>query len=143
MKENIRCNPIARCGFRGAALPVCLINQYKDKVEWNIHGRPSSRPIQKPALPLIRDLASRRLRRDSGSCRIPDDTFAKPRKTHVWSGHALRPQIETIPLEKAFEAYQKMQSGNVKFRIVLIMKETLNAHQRRYVQVRDRPRQQA
>lgn len=31
------------------------------------------------------------------------------------------PQIETIPLERATEAYQKMKSGNVKFRMVLTM----------------------
>lgn len=31
------------------------------------------------------------------------------------------PQIETMPLERATEAYQKMKSGNVKFRMVLTM----------------------
>lgn len=40
----------------------------------------------------------------------------------------VRPQIETISLEKAFEAYQKMKSGDVKFRMVLTMKETRDAH---------------
>jgi D-arabinose 1-dehydrogenase-like Zn-dependent alcohol dehydrogenase len=31
------------------------------------------------------------------------------------------PQIETMPLEKAFEAYQRVKSGDVKFRMVLTM----------------------
>lgn len=34
----------------------------------------------------------------------------------------VRPQIETMPFEKAFEAYQRMRSGDVKFRMVLTMK---------------------
>lgn len=34
----------------------------------------------------------------------------------------VRPQIETRPLERAFEAYQRMKSGDVKFRMVLTMK---------------------
>jgi alcohol dehydrogenase len=29
--------------------------------------------------------------------------------------------IEAMPLEEAFDAYQKMKSGNVKFRMVLTM----------------------
>ena len=33
----------------------------------------------------------------------------------------VRPKIETVPLEKAFEAYQRMKSGEVKFRMVLTM----------------------
>jgi alcohol dehydrogenase len=41
----------------------------------------------------------------------------------------VRPMIETMPLEKAFEAYQRMESGDVKFRMVLTMKETDHAHQ--------------
>lgn len=41
----------------------------------------------------------------------------------------VRPQIETMPLEKAAEAYQKMKSGDVRFRMVLTMKETHHAHQ--------------
>jgi alcohol dehydrogenase len=40
----------------------------------------------------------------------------------------VRPRIETLPLEKAFEAYEKMKSGDVKFRMVLTMKETHDAH---------------
>lgn len=35
----------------------------------------------------------------------------------------VRPWIETMPLEKAFDAYLKMKSGGVKFRMVLTMKE--------------------
>lgn len=38
----------------------------------------------------------------------------------------VRPLIETMPLERALEAYQKMKSGTVKFRMVLTMKETHN-----------------
>ncbi len=34
----------------------------------------------------------------------------------------VRPKIEVMPLEKAVEAYQKMLSGDVKFRMVLTMK---------------------
>jgi alcohol dehydrogenase len=40
----------------------------------------------------------------------------------------VRPQIETMPLDKAFEAYQKMKSGDVKFRMVLTMKDPRHAH---------------
>ncbi|BCH26526.1 hypothetical protein MesoLjLb_63110 [Mesorhizobium sp. L-8-3] len=40
----------------------------------------------------------------------------------------VRPQIETMPLEKAFEAYRKMKSSDVKFRMVLTMKEPIRAH---------------
>ncbi|THK35313.1 alcohol dehydrogenase [Ensifer sp. MPMI2T] len=40
----------------------------------------------------------------------------------------VRPQIETMPLTKASEAYQKMKSGDVKFRMVLTMKETRHAY---------------
>lgn len=36
----------------------------------------------------------------------------------------VRPRIETMPLERAFEAYQKMKSGDVAFRMVLTMKDT-------------------
>ncbi len=41
----------------------------------------------------------------------------------------VRPLIETMPLEKAVEAYERMKSGNVKFRMVLTMRETDHAHQ--------------
>ncbi|ABM41592.1 MULTISPECIES: alcohol dehydrogenase [Pseudomonadota] len=33
----------------------------------------------------------------------------------------VRPWIETMPLEKAYDAYQRMKSGDVKFRMVLTM----------------------
>jgi len=33
-----------------------------------------------------------------------------------------------MPLEKAFEAYQKMKSGDVKCRMVLTVKEPHHAH---------------
>lgn len=33
----------------------------------------------------------------------------------------IRPKIETMPLEEAAEAYKKMKSGNVKYRMVLTM----------------------
>lgn len=34
----------------------------------------------------------------------------------------VRPRIETMPLEKAFDAYQKMKSGQVEFRMVLTIR---------------------
>ncbi|WP_369809537.1 alcohol dehydrogenase [Agrobacterium burrii] len=40
----------------------------------------------------------------------------------------VRPQIETMPLDQAFKAYQKMKSGDVKYRMVLTMKEQAHAH---------------
>ncbi len=40
----------------------------------------------------------------------------------------VRPMIETMPLEKAFEAYTKMKSGDVKFRMVLTMENNRYAH---------------
>ncbi|WP_242100684.1 zinc-binding dehydrogenase [Stutzerimonas stutzeri] len=33
----------------------------------------------------------------------------------------IRPRIETMPLEQANDAYQRMRSGDVKFRMVLTM----------------------
>lgn len=41
----------------------------------------------------------------------------------------VRPKIETMPLERAEEAYRKMTSGDVKFRMVLTMGGNSNAHQ--------------
>lgn len=41
----------------------------------------------------------------------------------------VRPAIETMPLEQAAAAYQRMKSGDVTFRMVLTMKETHHAHQ--------------
>ncbi len=40
----------------------------------------------------------------------------------------VRPKIETMPLEKAFDAYRRMKSGDVRYRMVLTMKEKANAH---------------
>ncbi|MDX8514669.1 hypothetical protein [Mesorhizobium captivum] len=40
-----------------------------------------------------------------------------------------RPMIETMPLERAAEAVQKMRSDDAKFRIVLTMGDQSNAHQ--------------
>lgn len=42
----------------------------------------------------------------------------------------VRPQIETMPMERAFEAYQRMKSGDVKFRMVLTMGSASDASQR-------------
>ncbi len=39
----------------------------------------------------------------------------------------IRPMIETMPLEKANEAYRKMKSGNVRFRMVLTMRHEREA----------------
>lgn len=39
----------------------------------------------------------------------------------------VRPLIETMPLEKAFEAYSRMKSGDVKFRMVLTMDKSRRA----------------
>lgn len=39
----------------------------------------------------------------------------------------VRPMIETMPLEKAFDAYRKMKSGDVKFRMVLTIGDTGHA----------------
>ncbi|MBP1885046.1 alcohol dehydrogenase [Sinorhizobium mexicanum] len=41
----------------------------------------------------------------------------------------VRPMIETMPLERAQEAVQKMRSGDAKFRTVLTMGDQINAHQ--------------
>lgn len=41
----------------------------------------------------------------------------------------VRPRIETMPLERAADAYQRMRSGDVKFRMVLTMGERTDAHQ--------------
>ncbi|OHV78196.1 hypothetical protein LCM4579_27015 [Ensifer sp. LCM 4579] len=41
----------------------------------------------------------------------------------------VRPRIETMPLERAQEAVQKMRSGEANFRMVLTMGGRSNAHQ--------------
>ncbi|MDK1483109.1 zinc-binding dehydrogenase, partial [Sinorhizobium sp. 6-117] len=51
----------------------------------------------------------------------------------------VRPMIETMPLERAQEAVQKMRSGDAKFRIVLTMGDQTNAAQRRPDKTGDRP----
>lgn len=33
----------------------------------------------------------------------------------------VRAQVETMPLERAWDAYQRVKSGDVKFRMVLTM----------------------
>ena len=39
----------------------------------------------------------------------------------------VRPQLETMPLRRACEAYRRMKSGDVKFRMVLTMREPAQA----------------
>lgn len=39
------------------------------------------------------------------------------------------PMIETMPLERADEAYARMKSGDVKFRMVLFMGDQAHADQ--------------
>ncbi len=41
-------------------------------------------------------------------------------------------KIKTMPLERAFEAYQKMKSGDIEFRMVLTMKGTSDVRCRRH-----------
>lgn len=41
----------------------------------------------------------------------------------------VRPMIETMPLERADEAYARMKSGDVKFRMVLVMGDQVHADQ--------------
>ncbi|ONG59138.1 alcohol dehydrogenase [Pseudoroseomonas deserti] len=41
----------------------------------------------------------------------------------------VRPQIETMPLERAFDAYRRMKSGDVTFRMVLTMGSASDASQ--------------
>jgi len=41
----------------------------------------------------------------------------------------VRPRIETMPMERAAEAYARMRTGKVKFRMVLTMGERTDAHQ--------------
>ena len=49
----------------------------------------------------------------SGTSRDSEDTLA----FSVLAG--VRPMIETVPLERAAEAYEKMLSGNARFRMVI------------------------
>ncbi len=58
-----------------------------------------------------------------GECSVQGSITGTPyesEKTLSFSVLAgVRPRIETMPLEKAFDAYQKMKSGQVEFRMVL------------------------
>ena len=49
----------------------------------------------------------------SGTSRDSEDTL----NFSVLSG--VRPMIETMPLEQAAEAYEKMMSGDARFRVVI------------------------
>jgi D-arabinose 1-dehydrogenase-like Zn-dependent alcohol dehydrogenase len=49
----------------------------------------------------------------SGTSRDSEDTL----NFSVWTG--VRPMIETLPLERAGEAYEKMMSGDARFRMVI------------------------
>ena len=50
----------------------------------------------------------------------PSGTSADSEDTLAFSGlTGVRPMIETFPLEKAAEAYQRMLSGKARFRMVL------------------------
>ena len=51
----------------------------------------------------------------SGTASDSEDTLA----FSVLSG--IRPMIETYPLERAAEAYERMMSGKARFRVVLTM----------------------
>jgi D-arabinose 1-dehydrogenase-like Zn-dependent alcohol dehydrogenase len=51
----------------------------------------------------------------SGTCADSEDTLKFALRTGV------RPMIETMPLERASEAYQRMMSGEARFRMVLTM----------------------
>jgi D-arabinose 1-dehydrogenase-like Zn-dependent alcohol dehydrogenase len=69
-------------------------------------------PIPIPAMALIAG-SKRIVGHASGTARDSEDTLA----FSVLSG--VRPMIETLPLESAPEAYEKMMSGNARFRMVL------------------------
>ena len=51
----------------------------------------------------------------SGTARDSEDTLAFSVLSRV------RPMIETVPLERAAEAYEKMMSGDARFRMVVTM----------------------
>jgi D-arabinose 1-dehydrogenase-like Zn-dependent alcohol dehydrogenase len=82
-----------------------------------VHGRlvvvgASGDPIEVPAGLLI--LASRSIvGHSSGTSRDSEDTLGFSARSDV------RPMIETRPLEQASEAYERMLSGDVRFRMVL------------------------
>ena len=69
-------------------------------------------PIEVPPIMLIG--ANRSIvGHDSGSSQDSEDTLAFSALSGV------RPRIETLPLEQAAEAYEKMMSGDARFRMVL------------------------
>jgi D-arabinose 1-dehydrogenase-like Zn-dependent alcohol dehydrogenase len=76
----------------------------------------SMQPIEVPPLALI---SARRSIQGwpSGTSKDSEDTL----DFSVLSG--IRPQIETYPLERAAEAYERMMSGKARFRVVLTMKK--------------------
>jgi D-arabinose 1-dehydrogenase-like Zn-dependent alcohol dehydrogenase len=69
-------------------------------------------PIEVPAAAFI--AGAKGLRgHASGTSRDSEDTLA------FSALQAIKPMIETVPLEQAAEAYEKMMSGDARFRIVL------------------------
>jgi D-arabinose 1-dehydrogenase-like Zn-dependent alcohol dehydrogenase len=69
-------------------------------------------PIEVPAAAFI--AGAKGLRgHASGTSRDSEDTLA------FSVLHSVKPMIETLPLERAAEAYEKMMSGNARFRMVL------------------------
>ena len=74
----------------------------------------SDEPIEVPPVPLL--LAKRRVQGwPSGTPTDSEDTLKFAEMTGV------RPMIEKYPLAKAAEAYDRMLSGKVQFRVVLTM----------------------
>jgi len=74
----------------------------------------SMQPIEVPPLALIggrRSIAGW----PSGTSRDSEDTLAFSVLSHI------RPMIETYPLNRASEAYERMMSGKARFRVVLTM----------------------
>jgi D-arabinose 1-dehydrogenase-like Zn-dependent alcohol dehydrogenase len=69
-------------------------------------------PIAVPAIALIAG-SKGIVGHASGTARDSEDTLA----FSVLSG--VRPMVETLPLESAAEAYEKMMSGKARFRMVL------------------------
>ncbi len=72
----------------------------------------SMEPIAVPAMALISG-SKGIVGHASGTARDSEDTLA----FSVLSG--VRPMVETMPLESAAEAYEKMMSGNARFRMVV------------------------
>jgi len=73
----------------------------------------SAEPIEVAPLQLI--AASRPITgHSSGTSQDSEDTMRFSTQARV------RPMIETMPLERAAEAYDRMMSGNARFRMVLV-----------------------